>query len=235
MALEQKQDPSKGYDPGFLRQLDRDTAHIIAARGIKIVHNGGALNPRGLAAAVEEKLASYGVSSLTVAYVEGDNVMGQLESLRRPNQTPHLDVHGRQLSDIEAPIISANAYIGMGGIVAALEAGADIVICGRCCDASPVMGECLLGLDPSQSIQMLTTAKVPRLGGMAGSRRSGMCWHSLSSPDVCWPLLPPAGCRITDFFRHPRVRLLRHRRQFLRLQVNQKQLGSGVSCRRDRV
>ncbi|KAH6689711.1 duf1446 domain-containing protein [Plectosphaerella plurivora] len=140
LALEQKQDPSKGYDPGFLRQLDHETAHTIAAKGIKVVHNGGALNPKGLAAAVEKQLASYGVTSLKIAYVEGDNVMSQLGALQQPGQSPHLDVQGRQLSDIKAPIVSANAYIGMGGIVAALEAGADIVICGRCCDASPVMG-----------------------------------------------------------------------------------------------
>jgi hypothetical protein len=155
LALEQKHDPSKGYDPGFLRQLDCETAHTIAARGIKVVHNGGALNPKGLAAAVEKQLASYGVTSLKIACVEGDNVMSQLESLQQPGQTPHLDVKGRQLSDLEAPIISANAYIGMGGIVAALEAGADIVICGRCCDASPVMGAstCVQRLDPMLTLR----------------------------------------------------------------------------------
>jgi Acyclic terpene utilisation family protein AtuA len=36
--------------------------------------------------------------------------------------------------------LAANAYTGMGGIVTALEHGADIVVCGRWCDASPVMG-----------------------------------------------------------------------------------------------
>ena len=32
--------------------------------------------------------------------------------------------------------LAANAYTGMGGIVTALEHGADIVVCGRWCDGT---------------------------------------------------------------------------------------------------
>ncbi|KAL5876923.1 hypothetical protein ACKVWC_006081 [Pyricularia oryzae] len=86
-------------------------------------------------------LHSYGVTGLKIAYVDGDNVMGMLEQLKAPGKAAkHLDVEGRTLSDIDKPVLSANAYVGMGGIVAALKLGADIVISGRCCDASPVMG-----------------------------------------------------------------------------------------------
>lgn len=121
--------------------MDRDTAHIIAEKGIKIVHDGGALNPKGLAHAIQELLKSYGITTLKVAYVEGDNIMGSLNALKAPGRVSHLDVEGRHLSDITKPVLSVNAYVGMSGIVAALKAGADIVVSGRCCDASPVMGE----------------------------------------------------------------------------------------------
>ncbi|EFX00546.1 duf1446 domain containing protein [Grosmannia clavigera kw1407] len=139
LALEKKQDPNKGYEKSFLRQLDRDTAHIVAEKGIKIIHNGGALNPKGLAHEVEKLLQSYDITTLKIAYVEGDNVIGKLETLQKPGYAPHLDVQGRDLSHVEKPVLSANAYVGMGGIVAALKMGADIIISGRCCDASPVM------------------------------------------------------------------------------------------------
>lgn len=104
-----------------------------------MIHNGGALNPKGLAEATEKLLDSYEVN-LKVAYVEGDNVMDLLPELQIQGKISHLDVAERDLSMVKGQILNCNAYIGMGGIVTALAAGADIVICGRCCDASPVMG-----------------------------------------------------------------------------------------------
>ena len=63
---------------------------------------------------------------------------------------PHLDSKNSNIKVAEGtdaflrdpenmPVVSANAYLGMRGIKRALEAGADIVICGRCADASPVI------------------------------------------------------------------------------------------------
>ncbi|EUC42113.1 hypothetical protein COCMIDRAFT_104414 [Bipolaris oryzae ATCC 44560] len=140
LALEKQTNPEKGYEAGFLRQLDRETAEIVAAKGIKIIHNGGGLNPAGLAAQCRQLLESYGITSLKVAYVEGDNVLSLLDTLKSPGSIPHLDTKGRDLSHITKPIVSVNAYVGMSGIVEALKMGADIIISGRCCDASPVMG-----------------------------------------------------------------------------------------------
>lgn len=105
-----------------------------------MVHDGGALNPKGLAEEVQRQLESYGIASLKVAYVEGDNVMDILGNSKTSDYA-HLDIKGRDLSHIKNKLLSANAYLGMGGIVAALKMGADIVVSGRCCDASPVMGE----------------------------------------------------------------------------------------------
>jgi hypothetical protein len=91
--------------------------------------------------AVESQLASYGITTLKVAYITGDDVMGIVDDLKASGSTRHLDAPSSDLSMLNKPLLSANAYIGMGGIVAALNAGADIVVCGRCCDASPVMGK----------------------------------------------------------------------------------------------
>lgn len=52
-----------------------------------------------------------------------------------------MDLPGVSLSDDDISVmLTANAYTGQAGVVAALQAGADIVVCGRCTDASPVMG-----------------------------------------------------------------------------------------------
>ncbi|KAF5612648.1 duf1446 domain protein [Fusarium tjaetaba] len=139
-ALERNKDATKGYDREFLKAFDQETAHIVAEKGIKIIHNGGGLNPQGLARAIEELLASYGIDSLKVAYIEGDDVIGMIDNLKQSGELVHLDNPDITFDAVQPDILCANAYLGMGGIVAALELGADIIISGRCCDASTVMG-----------------------------------------------------------------------------------------------
>lgn len=87
---------------------------------------------------------------LSVAYVEGDNLLTEVKSQVESGKLPaHLDSansnvtlhdHIDDLLKPERAIVSANAYLGARAIVKALEKGADIVICGRVADASPVIG-----------------------------------------------------------------------------------------------
>ncbi|KAL0067107.1 hypothetical protein AAF712_005894 [Marasmius tenuissimus] len=142
-ALEMMEHPELGYEKPALIQLGWMTAaEEIARKGIKVVHDGGALNPYGLYKATKELLASKGLDDVKVAWVEGDNVKEFVQSnLDSDSETlPHLDIEGSNVKASVKNILTANAYIGMRGIVSALNEGAQIVICGRCCDASPLMG-----------------------------------------------------------------------------------------------
>ncbi|KAK6812553.1 hypothetical protein RU639_011740 [Aspergillus parasiticus] len=142
-ALEEE-NPELGYEKGFLAHVNyMDAAEIIAQKGTKIVHDGGALNPYGLYMATKALLESKGRGDVKVAWVDGDNVTAEVQAAQKAGAAelfPHLDIDGRDLGALENRVVSANAYIGAKGIVAALSAGAQIVICGRCCDASPVIG-----------------------------------------------------------------------------------------------
>ncbi|KAL2752009.1 hypothetical protein ACRALDRAFT_1037317 [Sodiomyces alcalophilus JCM 7366] len=137
--------PDLGYDPSFLDQLawnNGDTARLIAQRRIKVVHDGGALNPRGLAEKADAYFKSLGISDVTVAWVEGDNVTEQVRSGGFGTTIRHVD---RPAVEVPLPshgqsVLSANVSTGQAGIVRALEAGADVVVCGRCAEASPVLG-----------------------------------------------------------------------------------------------
>jgi hypothetical protein len=131
--------PDLGYERNFLHHL-KLAAPVIAEKRPKIITNAGALNPRGLAEAVVELLTKEGIEDLSVAYVEGDNLIHRLDELAAQGETfPHLEDYNRPLSSWRLKPASANAYVGARGIVAALRAGADIVISGRCTDASPVI------------------------------------------------------------------------------------------------
>lgn len=131
-------DPNLGYARTFLRQLE-EVAATCLARGIKIVVNAGGLNPAGCAAAARAVFDKLGLRAV-VAHVEGDDLMPQLEQLQATGERfVHLD-KGTPLAELQAPVMSANAYLGGFGIAAALERGADVVICGRVTDAALVVG-----------------------------------------------------------------------------------------------
>ncbi len=118
-------DPSLGYARTFVRQAE-DCLGLAVEQGVKIVANAGGLNPSGLADKLREVAAGLGLT-VTVAHVEGDNLLDRVDDLGLAD--PRL---GKPLT--------ANAYLGAFGIAAALDAGADVVVTGRVTDASVVVG-----------------------------------------------------------------------------------------------
>jgi hypothetical protein len=89
---------------------------------------------------------------LKVAYVRGDDLLSELgpdlaslgeklpphlDSVNTDVNVPTESLTFKNLASV--PLVSANAYLGARAIVAGLRAGADIIICGRVSDASPVI------------------------------------------------------------------------------------------------
>ncbi|GAY15554.1 exopolyphosphatase [Mycobacterium sp. shizuoka-1] len=133
-----QKDPNTGYARTFLTQFEQVMLGC-AQRGIKVVVNAGGLNPAGMAEAVRALVARSGVT-LSVAHVEGDDLMPSLDRFRADGVPfAHLDT-GRLLNDAGVQPVTANAYLGGWGIAAALSAGADVVITGRVTDAALVVG-----------------------------------------------------------------------------------------------
>ena len=131
-------DSKLGYARTFLRQLE-DIAATSLQRGIKIVVNAGGLNPAGCAAAARALYQRLGLRA-AVAHIEGDDLMPKLAELQAQGEPlAHLD-KGIPLAALQAPVLSANAYLGGFGIAKALEGGADVVICPRVTDAALVVG-----------------------------------------------------------------------------------------------
>jgi Acyclic terpene utilisation family protein AtuA len=128
----------RNYSVGiFLRQLAPELA-AVAAKGLKVVVNAGAYNPKGLAEKVRAEIAAQGLA-LRVAYVCGDDVFDRVADLVAEGELSNMDT-GEAADAIHERFLGANAYLGGWGIAAALSAGADIVICGRVTDASLVLG-----------------------------------------------------------------------------------------------
>ncbi|AMO23681.1 acyclic terpene utilization AtuA family protein [Ramlibacter tataouinensis] len=125
--------PGLGYDP-MLEQRMRAVLAVAHTNGTRIVTNMGAANPKAAAAKCVEVARSLGLSGLKVAAVTGDDV---LDVIRQGDY--RLEETGDCLSSLGDRVVSANAYLGTAPIVAALKAGAHVVITGRAADPALFM------------------------------------------------------------------------------------------------
>jgi hypothetical protein len=133
-----QRDATKGWARTFLTQMEA-VLGTCADRGIKVVTNAGGLNPAGLAEQVRQLADKLGLA-VSVAHVEGDDLMPRIEKSQfEGNPLTHLDT-GQLLADAAGEVVTANAYLGGWPIVEALNGGADVVVCPRITDASLVVG-----------------------------------------------------------------------------------------------
>ncbi|WP_112186189.1 acyclic terpene utilization AtuA family protein [Ralstonia sp. GX3-BWBA] len=123
-----------GYATDFVSVAMRAVLKDALAQNIRIIANAGGVNPRGCAAALQALADALGVS-VRIAVVEGDDVMPLLPALREASVRELQS--GRPLPD---KVVSANAYLGALPIKAALDAGAQVVITGRCVDSAVTLG-----------------------------------------------------------------------------------------------
>lgn len=137
IALAQ-QEKLKNPDKGYNHMLEERMEGVLALckqKKVKLITNMGAANPLSAAKVVKKFAEEKGIRNLKIAAVMGDDVYTKIGD--------YLDLKiletGEPLKNIEPEIISANAYIGMNGIISALKSGADIVITGRVADPSLVV------------------------------------------------------------------------------------------------
>jgi hypothetical protein len=141
----QQRRPGQGYARTFLSQMEMVLGSCLD-KGIKVVVNAGGLTPAGLAADLHGVADKLGLAP-KIAYIEGDDATDRLDSwLSSGLDLRNMDT-GQKLADLDAKPITANVYLGAWGIVEALRAGADVVICPRVTDASVVVGPAAWAFD----------------------------------------------------------------------------------------
>src|SRR5262249_34859730 len=72
--------PETGYVPDFVSVVDALLPELMA-RGIRVVSNGGGMNPEAAAAELAKRAAARGLAP-KIAVVTGDDVLPQAEALR---------------------------------------------------------------------------------------------------------------------------------------------------------
>ncbi|EAW06813.1 acyclic terpene utilization AtuA family protein [Aspergillus clavatus NRRL 1] len=128
-----------GYEASFLLALE-PALEDLARYGIKVAVNAGNSETEALYEVVTGMVRAKGLG-LKVAWVSGDEVLSTVREALAEGRSTFKNIYtGECLSDWSFEPIYAQCYLGGLGIAEAFAEGADIVLCGRVSDASPVIG-----------------------------------------------------------------------------------------------
>ncbi len=148
MSIMQKQrarDPQAGYAKDFVA-LMREILPDCVEKNIKVLSNAGGVNVAGCAEAIKEAARELGLAGkVKIGVVSGDDILGRLDDFADQGVEITNMETGEPLSDIRDKVQSANVYLGAGGLVEALDKGAQIIVGGRLTDTgltlAPLMHE----------------------------------------------------------------------------------------------
>lgn len=136
MSILQKQknkNPELGYAKD-IPELMKKILPIIKDKNIKVITNGGGVNPVACANAVLQAAKNLGIINLKIGVVLGDNIKDNLDELILEGAELKNMESNEPIELVKDKILSANVYFGAFPIVEALEKGADIIITGRTTD-----------------------------------------------------------------------------------------------------
>lgn len=202
LARARAEDPAKGFIPDIVRTLTPLLGELHE-RGVKVVSNGGGLNPAAAADALRAAAAEAGVP-LRIAHVEGDDLAARVGELRDAGAQDMFT--GEPLPDA---VLTMNAYLGARPIAEALARGADIVVTGRCADSAVILGPLMheFGwadddydlLSAGSLVGHLVECGPQSLGGLFTDWEDVPGWENMGYPIVdCFPdgtatITKPAG------------------------------------------
>ncbi|RYF39675.1 MAG: DUF1446 domain-containing protein, partial [Comamonadaceae bacterium] len=133
LAAARAKDPALGYATDFVSVTLKDILKDVVEQGIRVISNAGGVNPQACADAIAALAAQQGLA-VKIAVVLGDDVTPLLPQLRAEGVT------GLGGGALPGKLLTANAYLGALPVRRALDAGAQIVVTGRCVDSAVTLG-----------------------------------------------------------------------------------------------
>ncbi|GMU97014.1 acyclic terpene utilization AtuA family protein [Ignavibacterium album] len=136
MSILQKQ-KNKNPELGYARDIPdlmKRILPICKEKNIKVITNGGGVNPLSCANAVIKVANEIGIKNLKIGIVLGDNILDRLDEIIYSGAELKNMETGEPITSVKDKLLSANVYFGAFPIVEALQLGADIVITGRTTD-----------------------------------------------------------------------------------------------------
>jgi hypothetical protein len=191
LALQKQRDAQVGFAGDFLDVLAGLVPQLSCQPELKVITNAGGMNPLGCAARAREVLDRAGLSC-PIGVVAGDDLMPRLDELLASGHAlANLDT-AAPLTEIRDRVVSANAYLGSGPIVAALRQGARLVITGRVADAALTLAPAMHELGWSaEDWDCLSAGSIAGHIIECGAQATGGLWCNWSESslaDVGYPI-----------------------------------------------
>ena len=136
MSILQKQ-KNKNPEHGYARDIPPLMERILPVckeKNIKIITNGGGVNPEACANETLKVARKLGIKNLKIAVVVGDNIKDRIDEIIDAGSELNNMETGESILKVKDKLLSANVYFGAFPIVEALQGGADLVITGRTTD-----------------------------------------------------------------------------------------------------
>jgi Acyclic terpene utilisation family protein AtuA len=198
MSILQKQrsrKPEMGYARDFV-DLMREILPDCVEKNIKVTANAGGVNVLGCAEAVREVAKELGLSGkVKIGVITGDNILEKLDEFLA-NGVEILNMEtGESLVNILDKVQSANVYLGAGGLVEALNKGANIIIGGRLTDTgltlAPLMHEFGWSFDDWDRVSAGTIAgHIIECGGQSSGGNCQFDWQNIPNlADIGFPIV----------------------------------------------
>lgn len=139
LAKQKAKNPRNGYTRDVIPLLE-GVLPAAVEKGTRIITNAGGANPVAAAERIAELVKKMGFNGLKIAVVSGDDVSGRVDELMAQGiEFVNMD-NDRRFEEVRDSLTHASVYTGSEGIVEALGAGADIVVCGRVTDIALYLG-----------------------------------------------------------------------------------------------
>ena len=188
--------PELGYSVNLVEVHLGPNLRALKQAGVRVVTNGGGLNPAGAARALARLAEEAGVS-LRIAVVEGDDLRDRSDEFAARG---YRDMYSG--AAWPAKIVSANAYLGAFPIAEALDRGADIVVTGRVVDSALALGPLIheFGWTPTDYDRLAAGTAAGHLLECGAQATGGAFTDWLDVPD--WENIgyPIAECRADGSF-----------------------------------
>jgi hypothetical protein len=136
MSILQKQ-KNKNPDSGYAKDIPELMKRILpycVKKNIKVITNGGGVNPSACADAVIQIAKNLGYKKLKIGIVLGDDIKNRIDEFIQSGAELVNMESGESIKTVKEKILSANVYFGASPVAEALQIGADIVITGRTTD-----------------------------------------------------------------------------------------------------